>query len=395
MLPMMHGQTNSSAHTRYNVRTGITRANWDEGGDRSRWVYLHPSEIFPAAMLHRAAPERVLPVRLRPEIGAFELDASHHVSLSAWLPSSPLDGFIVVHKGVILYEQYPHMQPSDLHLIFSVTKAFVGTVLALLEDAKAVDISKPVETYLPELAGTAWAGTSVRDVADMASGMEGAEDSAAAYLDPKHRQFQIEASLGWRVATPDMPAAAANGDAYGLLRLFRRVRNPGEQHVYTSANTILLADLIERTTDHRLADVMDSEIWSKMGAEHDALLLVNDHGIPIAHAGLVMTLRDLARFGLLFTPLGRGVLPRTFVSRLLHEGRPALLGPKNNGDHASYQWDRITAAGEMEKGGFGDQLLFIDTNRDVVIAYFGTNARVDSMPTRLPLRRMVAQYFTL
>jgi CubicO group peptidase (beta-lactamase class C family) len=66
------------------------------------------------------------------------------------------------------------MQPSDVHLILSVNKAFVGTVLGLLEDARKVDISKPIEAYLPEFAGTAWAGTSIRDIS-MASGMEGAE----------------------------------------------------------------------------------------------------------------------------------------------------------------------------------------------------------------------------
>ncbi len=393
IFPILPGQTDDTARALYKARAGVTSTNWDEGGARSHWVYLHPSEVFPSAILRRAAPERALPVHPRPEIGNFELDPSLHTTLSAWLPSSPIDGFIVVHKGAIAYEQYPHMQESDLHLIMSVTKAFVGTELGLIEDSGKVDLSKPVAAYLPEFAGTAWAGASVRDVAEMASGMEGAEDSAAAYLDPKHKQFQIEASLGWRPATPEMPAAVANGDTYGVLRGFRRMRKAGEQFAYTSANTILLADLIERITGRRLADVIAGDIWSRIGAEHDALLLVNGKGFPIAHAGLTMTLRDLARFGMLFTPSAAGVLPKTFLDRLLHGGRPALMGPKNNGDHASYQWDMITAAGEIIKGGFGNQLLYIDVNKDVVIAYFGTNLRVDSLPTRLPLRKMVAQYF--
>ncbi len=230
-------------------------------------------------------------------------------------------------------------------------------MLGLLEDEGRLDLDKPIERYLPEFANTAWAGTSVRDLAEMASGMEGAEDSAAAYLDPKHRQFQIEASLGWRPATAQMPDGVANGETYDLLRIFRRVRKPGEQFVYTSANTILLADLIERIAGLRLVDVIDSDIWRRMGAEHDGLLLVNDKSIPIAHAGLVMTLRDLARFGLLFTPSTSGVLPQKFVDRLLHGGRAALLGPNNNGDHAGYQWDRITAAGEMVKAGFDAHAL--------------------------------------
>ena len=143
-LPILSGQAGDSAAT-HSRPSGITRANWDEGGDRSRWVYLHPSEVFPAAILRRAPPERTLPVRMRPEIANFEIDSSGHTKLSSWLATSSFDGFIVVHAGTIVYEQYPHMQPSQMHLIFSVTKAFVGTALGLLEDAGKVDLSKPIQ----------------------------------------------------------------------------------------------------------------------------------------------------------------------------------------------------------------------------------------------------------
>ncbi len=113
MLPIMQGQTDLTTRAPYSHRAGITRANWDAGGEQSHWVYLHASEVFPAAMLHRAEPQRSLPIHLRPEIGNFEIDPSLHQTLSAWLPSSPLDGFIVAHKGAIVYEQYPKMQPRS------------------------------------------------------------------------------------------------------------------------------------------------------------------------------------------------------------------------------------------------------------------------------------------
>lgn len=182
LLVLLQGQSSPTARRPYDVRREITVQNWDEGGDRSRWVYLHASEVFPAAILHRGGAVRALPLNLRPEIGDFVLDLQSKTTLAAWLPASPLDGFIIVHKGAIVFEQYPHMQMSDSHLMFSVTKAFVGTVLGILEDARRIGLSKPVQAYLPEFAATAWAGTSIRDLADMQSGMEGVEDSAAAYI---------------------------------------------------------------------------------------------------------------------------------------------------------------------------------------------------------------------
>src|SRR5262249_25126909 len=156
----------------------------------------------------------------------------HPVTLRDFIGHSDVDGFIILHKGVIVYEEYPHMRDTDRHLAFSVTKAFVGTALGILESEGRIDLDKPVEEYLPEFTGTAWAGTRVRDVADMASGMEGVEDSPDAYTDPAHKQFQLEASLGWQPLRASLPSSARSGDTYEFLKTFKRVRNPGEVQAY-------------------------------------------------------------------------------------------------------------------------------------------------------------------
>ena len=87
-----------------------------------------------------------------------------------------VDGCVVLHNGKIVYEEYPTIQPNDIRIITSVTKAFVLTALAILEDQGKIDLGKPVENYLPELKGSDWAGTRLRDLVDMRSGMEGVEE---------------------------------------------------------------------------------------------------------------------------------------------------------------------------------------------------------------------------
>jgi hypothetical protein len=37
------------------LRRAVTLENWDDGGDVSRFVYLHMSQIFPAAVVRRSA----------------------------------------------------------------------------------------------------------------------------------------------------------------------------------------------------------------------------------------------------------------------------------------------------------------------------------------------------
>jgi CubicO group peptidase (beta-lactamase class C family) len=168
---------------------------------------------------------------------------------------------------------------------------------------------------------------------------------------------------------------------------------------YTSANTEVLADLLEQVTGQRLPDLISRLIWSKIGAENDALFVVNGKGYPVAHAGMVTTLRDLARFGLWFTPSGArdpgGRVPAAFLQKLLAPRTPALQSGHHPAwfSHSSYQWDVVTKNGQIAKGGFADQMLFVDTRRDVVIAYFGTNKNNQEFPTPLPLVGLVEKYF--
>jgi CubicO group peptidase (beta-lactamase class C family) len=383
------------------LRAQVTLQNWDNGGGLSRFVYLNATEIFPAASVLRAGTVRELPIHLRPEIGNFVVDqqAGKDVTLREFVTGQDMDGFIILHKGNIVYEEYPHMTSSQQHLLFSVTKAFVGTALGILEAEGKIDMSKPIEQYLPELSSSAWAGTHVRDIADMASGMEGVEDSLAAYNDPNHKHYQFEASLGWQPLAAAMPESVRSFETYDFLKTFKRVRNAGEAQRYTSANTEVLSDVLERVTGKPLPQILGEMFWSKAGAENDAYFLLNSKGIRIAHAGMGMTLHDLARFGLLFTASGQSAsvpaIPAAFMKNLLENKRLELQTDKQPPwfSHSSYQWDGVSKFGQIFKGGFAGQMLFVDCKRDVVIAYFGTNASEDSHPMPLPLVHLIETYF--
>ncbi len=383
------------------LRAQVTLENWDNGGAISTFVYQNATEVFPSAPVRRAGAVRELPVRLRPEIGNFVVDndGGKDITLREFIGQQGMDGFIILHKGIIVYEEYSHMAPSDQHLAFSVTKAFVGTALGILEVQGKVNLDKPIEQYLPALANSGWAGIRIRDIADMASGMEGVEDSLEAYTNPNHKHYQMEASLGWQPLTAAMPESVRSYETYDFLASFKRLRKPGEAQLYTSANTEVLAELLEQVTGKSLPELIGDLLWSKIGADHDAYFLVNPKGFPIAHAGMGMTLRDLARFGLLFTPTGQSAnnpaVPSAFLKALLAKPERQLETGKQPAwfSHSSYQWDGVSKYGQIFKGGFAGQLLFIDCKRDVVIAYFGTNPDENWHPEPLPLVQLIEAYF--
>ncbi|PYJ03893.1 MAG: hypothetical protein DME95_09690 [Verrucomicrobia bacterium] len=381
-------------------RAQVTVENWDKGGALSHWVYTHVSEVFPSAVVRRGGAIVDLPVQLKSEIGALKLknaDGSEQ-TLDQLVNNGAVDGCLVVHAGKIVYEKYPTIQPDDLHIIMSVTKAVVLAALAILEDQGKIDLEKPVENFLPELKGSDWAGTRLRDLVDMRSGMEGSETSNDAYRNPAHKQFQLEATLGWQLRTaPKLPEAARSGDLLAFLRTIKRERPAGEKWAYTSSNTAVIGEVVSRITGKSLADAISDLIWSKIGAAHNATLAENERGFPASHAGMSATLRDVARFGLLFTknpPAGHSRVVSDAVIKRIFAG----YGDQRTADEhgrlpLTYQWDMISNKGELAKGGWAGQLLYINRDKDVVVAWSGTNQVADPKLEPLPCRIIAKTFF--
>jgi len=356
--------------------------NWDDGGPLTRYVFLNMSEFWKHSVIDRSGPVRDLPVSLRDDVADFITNTNAgEKTLAEYIKDPRVDGAVILHQGRIVFEAYPRMIETDKHLYMSVSKTFVATLIAILEDKGKIDIGKPIDSYLPKLTGSGWEGVPVIDVLDMASGIDCLESEEEALSNPKHCYYQYEASLGW------LPRTEATMDStFDYLASLKSHRPSGEAFEYTSTNTFVLGWLAEEIYGQSLSDVIAKEIWQKMGAESDGVLSAPIHGVPIVSGGISSTLRDMARFGLLFTPTGRNgvhsVVSDAYLQKIQKEGRPAIFnaGRENNprlidGErprHNTYQWDLVMEDGDFFKSGYGGQGLYISPSRDLVIAFFGT-----------------------
>jgi len=363
----------------------MTLRNWWSGGEILRYVLLHMPEFFRHAYMHRDGPIRMLEERPRSDIAGMTVAARvGTLPLAEYVhrPGGQLNGFIMLHQGRIVYEAYPGMRPYEKHSLMSVTKAFVALVVRQLYEEGALDVDAPLETYLPELQGSGWEGVSVRDVLDMTSGIDCLELSEGAYTDPANPYYHFEAGIGWRQPTPASPTST-----YAYVPTLKRRSPPGERFEYTSVNTFVLAWLAERLTGLALNELFSERIWRHIGAESDALLTVSRAGAPAADGGISATLRDLARFGLLFTPSWRAVsdeqvVSPEYVDAILTDGRPEIFeagdGPllsrvfkDDQPRHNAWQWDHVWSDGAFHKGGYGGQGLYVSPRYDFVVAFFG------------------------
>lgn len=387
------------------LRQETNLVNWDDGGEVSRFAFLHTSSLFPTAVLHRRGAVADLATASSAAIEGYSVTLAdgRKLAFDDYVDEASLDGLIILHKGKIVYEKYPRMRSHDQHILWSVSKVYVSTLVALLEDRGQLDVEAPIERYLPELVESGWQGVKVIDILDMASGIDAPENVEGAYTDPSVKHYQYEASLGLLPKTPSLSQPVQNESTYEFLATLQRAHAPGERREYASVNTMVLAWLVERLTGRSFADVLSDEIWGRIGAEADGMVVVNTRGIAAVHGGILANLRDVARFGLLFTPSFRvvsavPVVSDRYLKKIREEGRPELLSEKERADpnlrHATYQWDRVWKDGSFFKGGFGGQGLYVFPDKDLVLAFFGTHGYEPVAPSPLEVcREMLSQLY--
>ncbi len=163
------------------------------------------------------------------------------------------------------------------------------------------------------------------DVLDMASGTSALEaDDPGAYTTDKSRYNRYKASLGTRPKTP-----MTLDSTYEYVAILPQHRPNGEAFEYTSVNTFVCAWLVEHVTGQPLAEVISQRIWQKMGAESDAMIMISPLGAP-HNSSINSTLRDLGRYGLLFTPSWKTVakeqvISDAYLNKIQKGGRPEIF----------------------------------------------------------------------
>jgi len=306
----------------------VTLANW-RTAPYSSWAFSHVREIIPTADIANN-PEDIWQLKTDlQDLSGLMID--DNLDLSAYLNVTYTDGFAVVHDGRIVTEEYRNAAgPHKPHILMSVSKSMLGALAGILAHNGQLDVSASLIKYLPEMQFTAWNGASVQNVLDMRTGVQFTED----YEATAGAIIEYRKSTGWN---PLEPGEAATD----LRRFFSQVTEADGTHQqrfhYVSPNTDLMAWIIERATGSRFADLMSEHLWQPMGAETSAYITVDRLGAPRAAGGMCVTLRDLARVGLLMANGGmreaRQVLPSDWIADVMSNGDPEAW---NIGDFADY-----------------------------------------------------------
>ena len=348
----------------------VTLANW-RSSPYNRWAFHHVRELIPSADIAND-PWRIrgLPVAKRP------------LDLDAFLTETDTDGMAVLHHGKLVFEHYANgMTDATPHILMSVSKSMLGLLCEILAEKGVLDLHRTVDAIVPEVAGTAYRGASIRHLLDMRAGISWDEN----YLATSGPIVEYRKATGWNPLGAGETASDLKSFFHGLVE--NDAPHGGRFH-YTSPNSDLLGWVIERATGARYADLMSELVWKPAGAERSAYITVDRLGAPRCAGGMCVTLRDLARVGLWVLQQGR-------TERFEREGDPEAWAA---GDMAPYfpglpmryrsKWYVLDGKAPLSFGvGIHGQNLFVDRINDLVIAKLSSQAMpMDAARIALTLR---------
>ena len=310
------------------------------------------------AFLTVPVPRGSGPVSPLPEGTAADLPPE----VAEWIAERAVTTLIVLKDGEIVHESY-HLGtgPEDRRISWSVAKSYLSALLGtLVADGTIPDLDAPVTQYAPLLAGTAYDGATIRNVLQMASGVEFDED----YLD-----YDSDINRMGRVV-------ALGGTLDGFTAgLTGRTGAPGAAWQYVSIDTHVIGMVIRGATGRDIPSLLSERIIAPLGLEAEPYYLTDGEGVAFVLGGLNLTTRDYARFAQMIAQdgvwQGIRILPEGWVAESTAPSAPTAPGEIGYG----YQWWVPVGSepGQFMARGIYGQYLYIDQPRGVVIATNGAD----------------------
>ncbi len=307
--------------------------------------FSHMDTLFrPRALAHGTGPVSELPAGAPMTLPAGADD---------WITRRAVTALVVAKDDRIVHESYYlGTGPQDLRISWSVAKSFLsalfGTVVA---EGKISSLDAMLVDYAPSLKGTAYDGVTIRQLLNMASGVQFNED----YLD-----FYSDINRMGRVL-------ALGGSMDGFAASLKtREAQPGSRFHYVSIDTHVLGMVIAGATGRDPADLLSERIITPLGLEAGPYYITDGDGTAFVLGGLNLTTRDYLRFGLMVLHdgawNGRQIVPADWL-------RASVVATAPAGAAYGYQWwIPADSQGEVFARGIYGQYIYINQPLGVVIA---------------------------
>jgi CubicO group peptidase (beta-lactamase class C family) len=375
------------------------RKSWNNfhfqmGGDHALYYSMHLQEFMYSSESAPSMEYRPLERNIRPEIRNVRQQTSKgDITLEEYMndPLYRAQGMMMVHKGKVVYENYPGMRPTDRHLTSSTGKITCGLVIAQLIKEGKIDVKKNIADYIPDLKSTAWDGVTVYSVANMCTALDN-EETIEHILQPDSAVTRFLAACA---GSP----RATTGKVEDWIDVARdQTKLPGDEKQgevmrYASINTAILTKLAENVENKNWGLIFEERVWSKVHARRSILFPLSPTGFALPLGFVAVTLEDYTRFATMFTPSWNAVSSERIVDedllKLFYDnidkdryakGAKIETSRQDFNEAAmgnAIQFDYIWEDGAMAKSGNLCQMIYTDPKRDFASVFFSTTPFVD------------------
>lgn len=264
--------------------------------------------------------------------------------------------FAVIRNDSLLYEGYFNDATRTKRLTgFSVAKTFVSAMTGIaVGEGYIQSVDQPVTDFLSGFKHDGFEKVTIQNLLNMRSGIRFSET----YYNPFGHAAKFYYGRNLKKYT------------YNL----RVTKEPGSEYYYNSANTLILAMIIEQATGKKFTEYFEEKIWKKLGMESKATWNYDSekHGMVKAFCCLNATAIDFAKFGRLYLNggdwNGEQVIPKEWVEYTMgihNDSRDLEEYPY------TYFWRVLNNGSAFAKGILG-QYIYIDPAKDLIIIRFGT-----------------------
>lgn len=293
-------------------------------------------------------------------------------NLNDYLKFTETTGFLIAHGDTIIYEQYSKgLDTSLTHISWSMGKSYLSALFGIAIDEgliKSVDDS--ITHYLPQYKNTAYEGVSIKNALQMSSGIHFIEEYKTMFSDFK--RFKYSLAIG--ISIED------------FAKTLSRDKTPGTYHQYVSINTQILGMILRKVIKKPLTEYLQEKLWDPMGMEYDAQWLI-DAGdstkMEMALGGLNISLRDYAKFGLLFQNrgnwYGKQLISEKWINESLKCEEPHLKpGANNPNSYCQYGygyqwWIPEKPMGDFFAAGVYNQYIYVYPEKQLTIVKLSAN----------------------
>ena len=252
-------------------------------------------------------------------------------------PSLSTQAAILIKGNNIIAEYYSDgFDNKSMATSWSVAKSFASTVVGVANDEGYIlSVNDPITNYIPQWENTEKDTISLKQLLGMRSGMV---DSVVSVY---YSSDMVSQSLG------------------------RSITNePGSVFSYSNEDSMLLGHIVENATGMKFQDYADSRLFDPLGINET--WWTDQAGNTLTYAGLDMTPREFARFGLMVAQEGRWQGQQIVSSSWLDVATQTYDDIANYG----FQWWTSNTYPFFQALGLDGQYIYVWPDTDIVLVRF-------------------------